>query len=143
MTKQSTNGTNGRKPNGQFAKGNSGGPGNPYARRVARLRSTLLETVGEDGLADIVQGLVTAAKNGDVAAAKLLLSYILGKPVETVHPDALDVHEKELQKQESGGAPKVKLDEAAMARIQQIVDAADSISPEFMDRYPNMKQPHC
>lgn len=100
MTKQSTNGTNGRKPNGQFAKGNSGGPGNPYARRVARLRSTLLETVGEDGLADIVQGLVTAAKNGDVAAAKLLLSYLLGKPTDSIEPDFVEIHERQLQAKE-------------------------------------------
>jgi len=48
--------TNGRKSNGQFAEGNKCGIGNPYARRVARLRSALLDAVGEDGLADIVHG---------------------------------------------------------------------------------------
>ena len=97
MSKRSTNGTSGRKSNGQFAKGNPGGPGNPYARRVARLRATLLDAVGENGLADIVQGMVTAAKGGDVAAAKLLLSYLLGKPVESVEPDYVEIHERELQ----------------------------------------------
>ena len=102
MSKPSTNGTNGRKPNGQFAKGNSGGPGNPYARRVARLRSALLDAVGENGLADIVQGMVTAAKGGDVAAAKLLLSYLLGKPVESVEPDYVDIHERELHSKDRG-----------------------------------------
>ena len=65
----STNCGNGRKANGQFAKGNPGGPGNPYARHVAHLRASLIEAVGDDGLADIVQGMVTAAKGGDVAAA--------------------------------------------------------------------------
>ena len=97
MSKRSSNGTSGRNSNGQFAKGNPGGPGNPYARRVARLRATLLDAVGENGLADIVQGMVTAAKGGDVAAAKLLLSYLLGKPVESVEPDYVEIHERQLQ----------------------------------------------
>ena len=102
MSKRSTNGTSGRNSNGQFAKGNPGGPGNPYARRVARLRSALLDAVGENGLTDIVQGMVTAAKGGDVAAAKLLLSYLLGKPVESVEPDYVEIHERELQSKDRG-----------------------------------------
>ena len=102
MTTRSTNGTNGRNSNGQFAKGNPGGPGNPYARHVARLRASLIEAVGDDGLKDIVQGMVTAAKGGDVAAAKLLLSYLLGKPVESVEPDYVEIHERELQTKDRG-----------------------------------------
>jgi len=102
MSKRSTNGTSGRNSNGQFAKGNPGGPGNPYARRVARLRATLLDAVGENGLADIVQGMITAAKGGDVAAAKLLLSYLLGKPVESVEPDYVEIHERQLQSKDRG-----------------------------------------
>ena len=102
MSKPSTNGTSGRKSNGQFAEGNKCGTGNPYARRVARLRSALLDAVGENGLTDIVQGMVTAAKGGDVAAAKLLLSYLLGKPVESVEPDYVEIHERELQSKDRG-----------------------------------------
>ena len=102
MSKPSTNGTSGRKSNGQFAEGNKCGTGNPYARRVARLRSALLDAVGESGLTDIVQGMVTAAKGGDVAAAKLLLSYLLGKPVESVEPDYVEIHERELQSKDRG-----------------------------------------
>ena len=98
----STNCGSGRKANGQFAKGNPGGPGNPYARHVARLRASLIEAVGDDGLAEIVQGMVTAAKGGDVAAAKLLLSYLLGKPAESVEPDYVEIHEKELRSTERG-----------------------------------------
>jgi len=96
MIEQSANGSSGRNSKGQFAKGNPGGPGNPYARHVARLRASLIEAVG-DGLKDIVQGMVTAAKGGDVAAAKLLLSYLLGKPVESVEPDYVEIHERQLQ----------------------------------------------
>ena len=102
MSKPSTNGTSGRTSNGQFAEGNKCGTGNPYARRVARLRSALLDAVGENGLADIVQGMVTAAKGGDVAAAKLLLSYLLGKPVESVEPDYVEIHERQLQSKDRG-----------------------------------------
>ena len=82
----SANGLNGRSTNGQFAKGNKGGPGNPYARRVAGLRKVLLEAVGDEGLSEIVKGMVSAAKGGDVAAAKLLFSYILGRPSLLISP---------------------------------------------------------
>ena len=102
MSEPSTNGTSGRKSNGQFAEGNKCGTGNPYARRVARLRATLLDAVGENGLADIVQGMITAAKGGDVAAAKLLLSYLLGKPVESVEPDYVEIHERQLHSKDRG-----------------------------------------
>ena len=94
--------TNGRNTNGQFSYGNKYGKGNPYARHVARLRTSLIEAVGDDGLADIVQGMVTAAKGGDVAAAKLLLSYLLGKPADSVEPDYVEIHEKQLQSTERG-----------------------------------------
>src|SRR5258708_2822640 len=40
----------GRDGSGRFAKGNKGGPGNPFARRVGRLRSALLEVVTEEKL---------------------------------------------------------------------------------------------
>ena len=45
----STDGSNGRGPGGRFVKGNAGGPGNPFARKVAALRSALIETVSEEG----------------------------------------------------------------------------------------------
>ena len=32
---------NGHEANGQFAKGNQGGPGNPFARQVAKLRKVI------------------------------------------------------------------------------------------------------
>ena len=100
MSEPTSNGDGGRDRNGRFTKGNPGGPGNPYARRVAELRTALLETVGNDGLAEIVRGLVTAARGGDVAAAKLVLSYTLGRPGVATDPDAVMIHEKELADRE-------------------------------------------
>jgi len=128
MKKPTANGSNGRKPNGQFAKGNPGGPGNPFARRTARLRATLLDAVGEDGLSEIIQELVSAAKGGDVQAAKLVLSYTLGKPVDAIHPDSLDVHEQELQRQMPRDASSL-IDDETRARVDRLVAAADYVKP--------------
>jgi hypothetical protein len=89
----SPNGSNGRDTGGRFARGNPGGPGNPHARRVAALRQTVLDTVGIEGITEIVGGLVAAAKAGDVAAAKLVLGYAIGQPTPAVDPDRLDADE--------------------------------------------------
>jgi hypothetical protein len=71
--------TNGRTPRGQFAKGNLGGPGNPYAKRVAWLRQALLDAVSADDIRAIVMILVARAKDGDMAAIRELLDRLIGK----------------------------------------------------------------
>jgi hypothetical protein len=86
---------NGRNSDGSFAKGNPGGPGNPHGRRVARLRSLMLDAVTDDDLKEIVTSMVSQAKAGDAAATKLLLSYLVGKPVDAPDPDRLAVAETE------------------------------------------------
>jgi hypothetical protein len=82
----STNGANGttppRGPGGKFAAGNKGGPGNPHAARVARLRTALLDAVTPADMKAIVAKLVEQAKAGNVPAAKEVLERTLGKPVE-------------------------------------------------------------
>jgi hypothetical protein len=85
----------GRGPNGQFAKGNRGGPGNPYARQVAEFRSRVLHRVKGEDLDAIIDKMVELAKKGDVAAARLVLQHTLGKPVASAHPDRLDRDEVE------------------------------------------------
>jgi hypothetical protein len=87
---------NGRDARGRFTAGNAGGPGNPFARRVAELRKVLLETVTDDELRNVAGQLMVKAKLGDLAAIKLLFQYVLGKPAATVDPDALDVQEVEM-----------------------------------------------
>src|SRR5262245_49502403 len=89
------NGGNGRDTRGRFAAGNVGGPGNPFTRRTARLRQLLVEAVSDQDLKDVIAMLVRQAKEGDVAAAKVLLSYVVGKPAEMAHPDRLDHDEFE------------------------------------------------
>ena len=55
-------GTRGRDGQGRFAKGNKGGPGNPFARRVAALRQAVLDCVTEQDLADVVTAMLARAK---------------------------------------------------------------------------------
>jgi hypothetical protein len=74
----SSNGANGS--GGRFAKGNSGGPGNPYAKRVAELRAALFEAVTPDDLKAVVASLLAQAKRGEVASIRELLQRVLGPP---------------------------------------------------------------
>ncbi len=83
MKPSSPNGANGRDQHGRFAPGNAGGPGNPHAQQVAKLRAALLDAVTEDDLREIVAALVQAAKMGDTAAAREVLDRTIGKPVQT------------------------------------------------------------
>jgi hypothetical protein len=85
----------GRDARGRFTAGNAGGPGNPFARRVASLRTILLECVNDEEMRHIAGQLVVMAKAGDLAAIKLLFQYVLGKPAVTVDPDTLDQQEVE------------------------------------------------
>ncbi len=75
-------GSDGRDQRGRFAPGNTGGPGNPHAAQVAKLRAALLEAVTPEDLRAVVGSLVNAAKGGSVPAARELLERLLGKPVE-------------------------------------------------------------
>lgn len=71
--------TNGHDNAGRFVPGNPGGPGNPHAGQVARLRSAMMAAVHDDDMRDVVATLVDLAKGGDVAAIKLLMDRCLGK----------------------------------------------------------------
>jgi len=78
----SPNGDNGRDEGGRFAVGNPGGPGNPHAVQVGRLRSALLDAVTPEDMRAVALALVEKAKGGDIAAARVLFDRVLGKPVE-------------------------------------------------------------
>jgi hypothetical protein len=83
----------GRDARGRFTDGNIGGPGNPFARRVARYRKALHHCASMEDMKEIGRQLVAKAKTGDVAAIKLLLQYQVGKPAPVVDPDTLDLQE--------------------------------------------------
>jgi hypothetical protein len=85
----------GRDKQGRFAKGNKGGPGNPFPRKIAMLRQTLVNFVTEEDMKHIAFVLKMKAESGDIQAMKLLFLYVIGKPTDVVDPDRLDVDEWE------------------------------------------------
>lgn len=85
----------GRTASGRFTVGNAGGPGNPFARRIASLRSTMLAAITTEDIEAIVKSLIATAKTGEISAIKLLLSYAIGQPDKQVDPDSLDGDEYE------------------------------------------------
>ena len=57
------NGLNGeRGANGRFTNGNRGGPGNPYARRVSRIRSMILDPATSGIVVRLVLGQGSAGE---------------------------------------------------------------------------------
>src|SRR5262245_60374591 len=83
----------GRDAHGRFAPGNAGGPGNPHARQVAALRREVVQFLAEGRLRPLAERLYEVAMTGSVPAAKLLLSYALGRPAAAVEPDEVEAHE--------------------------------------------------
>ncbi len=72
--------TNSRDATGRFLPGNPGGPGNPHGGQVSRLRARLVEAVNPEDFAEILRALLERAKGGDIAAARFVLEYTIGKP---------------------------------------------------------------
>ncbi len=93
-TQPSPNGDNGRDACGRFTEGNSGGPGNPHARSVARLRSLIVAKLSDGKLDTIVDKLIELAEDGNLQAVKLLLLWGIGKPTDPpCEPDRMDADE--------------------------------------------------
>jgi hypothetical protein len=88
-----------RDEKGRFLAGNPGGPGNPYAKRVANLRKALLKAVTEEDMVEVVHALTAKARKGDVAAAKVLLNRVFGPPISS----EVIARIEELERQIMGG----------------------------------------
>jgi len=82
-TANGNNGTKQRDERGRFLPGNPGGPGNPLAARVSKLRGVLLDAVKPEDMRAIVLKLVFLAKDGDTVAARILFDRVLGRPIES------------------------------------------------------------
>ncbi len=100
----SAKGPNGRDDHGRFLPGHAGGPGNPHARQVAKLRSALLNAVTEEDMDAIVRKLVEQAKEGDIHAAKEVILRTLGRPVESDLLERLEQLEEVMSHRTPGGA---------------------------------------
>ena len=72
--------TNGRNGSGQFTTGNHHGKGNPLFGKVATLRAEALKSVTPATVKGLIKALIERAKAGDIAAAKLILPYLIGQP---------------------------------------------------------------
>ncbi|HYT95320.1 MAG TPA: hypothetical protein VEL76_41765 [Gemmataceae bacterium] len=86
----------GRDAGGRFAAGNKAGRGNPFYRRLCQMRQAVLEEIGEEGLRRLARALYERALRGDVAAARTLLAYLVGKPQAAADPDRADLDEFQL-----------------------------------------------
>jgi len=83
-----------RKSDGTFAPGNPGGPGRPPRRAEDDLLAIVRGAVTAEELTAVMQTLTKRAKDGDVAAARLLLSYLCGTPTDTGTADRLSALER-------------------------------------------------
>jgi hypothetical protein len=88
--------TEGRTAIGTFAPGNRFARGNPNARKMATLRAALLECATAERMKSLGEKLYELAIAGDLAVAKLLLAYAVGKPGGAVDADRLDLDEWKL-----------------------------------------------
>jgi hypothetical protein len=84
-------------------RGNPGGPGNSFGRKVAALRAALIDCITPQDIQRVMAALLLEAANGNVAAARLLLAYTVGKPAD---PDLVDVGEWQLLRQTVAPVPK-------------------------------------
>jgi hypothetical protein len=85
------------RSDGRFAKGNSGGPGNPFNATVQKLRAAMVQAVSPEDIGEVIGQVLTQAKDGNLAAIKLLLSYTIGQPHQTIQPDRAELDEAEIR----------------------------------------------
>ena len=111
---------NGRDSKGRFVKGCKGGPGgNPLQHRVLKMKGAVLEAATQAQVKRIIKKLGSMAEDGDVAAAKVYLLYVVGKPQHGYDPRQGQPE----QKQRAGYEPT-----PAECRVlaQELIDRADA-----------------
>ena len=113
---------------GHFARGNKGGPGNPFARQVGQLRKRIVEALGTERFDRVLEAVIVKAEAGDIPAAKLLFQYALGQPAAAVEPDRLDLEEFQL-KQESAIAPTTWTDTFQKLDVATVNGMHDQVWP--------------
>ena len=89
----------GRDAKGRFTTGNAGGPGNPFGRRLADMRKAVMNAISVDDIEALLRKLLEMAMAGDIAAAKLVLQYAVGKPKPVAEPDRTEIEAWEIEKQ--------------------------------------------
>ena len=91
---------NGRDHDGRFLPGNAGGPGSPYPKLAQQIKLALYECVTPDNVVAVTRELVRKATEDPgpvgVAAAKVLLDYLLGPPGKQQEPQNAPAEAKDL-----------------------------------------------
>lgn len=76
----------GRDAGGRFARGNGGGPGNPFASEVGKRRARLMKEIRAKDISQavkVMREVMVGGKDSDrLAAARLLLDRAIGPIVE-------------------------------------------------------------
>src|SRR3984957_8505813 len=98
-----------RDTGGKFTKGNAGGPGNPHARSCARMLEMFRNAISEDEMFQLCRMLFMKAVGGDISAAKIILSYKIGKPLPAPHPDSIDRDEWDHYQKDAMNEEEMKL----------------------------------
>jgi hypothetical protein len=115
-----------RAADGTYARGTKGGPGNPYAKRVAALKTLLLDAV-ESRLPKVVAALLDRAEAGDTAAVLIALKYSLGRPSPAVDVDRV-----------TSGLDELRLLLRRPLGLELVLSAMESFPPavavEFLQR---------
>ena len=92
--------TDGRNPDGTFAKGNAGGPGNPNAADVARHRARFYQALRDSDVDRALKTIRSVMKRGKdaerLAAAREMLDRIIGKAIGQDLAERMDALEKAL-----------------------------------------------
>ncbi|MBY0229654.1 MAG: hypothetical protein K2W96_10280 [Gemmataceae bacterium] len=127
----------GRTANGRFAKGNAGGPGNPFARQTAAYRKAFASAVSPEEMAALAQAMKQKALEGDVAAARLVCSYLMGQPAPSPDPDTLDAHELRVRRESVATEEDVRaVSEALPASLMcEIAQAAEPAALAHAERF--------
>jgi hypothetical protein len=73
----------GRQPNGRFGPGNPGGPGRPPVA-AERYQADLQKVVGTRAFRRLVKVILGKAIDGNPVFARMLLHYLLPRPLERV-----------------------------------------------------------
>ena len=77
-----------RDKNGQFAKGNPGGPGRQKRKTEEKYLRALQKCVKAKDWKAICERAIIDAKKGDRSARQWLSDYLLGKPIQELKVDA-------------------------------------------------------
>jgi hypothetical protein len=95
--------------------------------------------VGEDGLRKLARKLLEQALAGDVAAARTLLAYLVGKPAAAVNPDEADLDEFRLIRERPSKAEAILalIDSALPGKLAEglaLLEPDGETAGEFLQR---------